>query len=151
MSKRAHEDFKLLSPCEFDNSIFHMSYVCLPSDLLEHPLTWMKRHPRSFEVRLCRVSRTEGIHPQSVFTCFHISSRIFPPALSRQENFTTPRAVVSLRFFNCFRLLLEKAEDPNELKIYVETLAFKLLGREGIVGDGGSVLGLAEICAVGVT
>ena len=54
------------------------------------------------------------------------------PALCRQENFTTPRAVVSLRFFNCFRLLLEKAEDPNELKIYVETLAFKPLGCEDI-------------------
>ena len=26
-----------------------------------------------------------------------------------KDNFTTPRAVVSLRFFNCFRLLLEKA------------------------------------------
>eukprot|EP00913_Durusdinium_trenchii_P009593 g9013.t1 len=52
------------------------------------------------------------------------------PALCRQENFTTPRAVVSLRFFNCFRLLLEKAEDPNELKIYVETLAFKHLNNE---------------------
>ncbi|CAK9064046.1 unnamed protein product [Durusdinium trenchii] len=47
-----------------------------------------------------------------------------------KENFTTPRAVVSLRFFNCFRLLLEKAEDPNELKIYVETLAFKHLNNE---------------------
>jgi len=35
-----------------------------------------------------------------------------------KDNFTTPRAVVSLRFFNCFRLLLEKAEDPDELKIY---------------------------------
>ena len=33
--------------------------------------------------------------------------------LSIQDNFTTPRAVVSLRFFNCFRLLLEKAEDPD--------------------------------------
>ena len=43
----------------------------------------------------------------------------------RQEKFTTPRAVVSLRFFNCFRLLLEKADNENELKIYVETLAFK--------------------------
>ncbi|CAK9102504.1 Retrovirus-related Pol polyprotein from transposon TNT 1-94 [Durusdinium trenchii] len=48
----------------------------------------------------------------------------------KEENFTTPRAVVSLRFFNCFRLLLEKAEDPNELKIYVETLAFKHLNNE---------------------
>ena len=28
-----------------------------------------------------------------------------------QENFTTPRAAVSLRFFNCFRLLLEKAQE----------------------------------------
>lgn len=47
-----------------------------------------------------------------------------------KDKFTTPRAVVSLRFFNCFRLLLEKAEDPSELKIYVETLAFKHLGIE---------------------
>ena len=45
-----------------------------------------------------------------------------------QENFTTPRAVVALRFFNCFRLLLEKADDAGELKIYVETLAFKPRG-----------------------
>lgn len=47
-----------------------------------------------------------------------------------KDKFSTPRAVVSLRFFNCFRLLLEKAEDPDELKIYVETLAFKHLGVE---------------------
>eukprot|EP00435_Cladocopium_sp_Y103_P031869 s4550_g8.t1 len=68
-----------------------------------------------------------------------------------KDSFTTPRAVVSLRFFNCFRLLLEKAEDPDdsslqffpsgvahwdrelaveELKIYVETLAFKHLQHE---------------------
>ncbi|CAK9102503.1 Retrovirus-related Pol polyprotein from transposon TNT 1-94 [Durusdinium trenchii] len=47
-----------------------------------------------------------------------------------KDNFTTPRAVVSLRFFNCFRLLLEKAEDPDEMKIYVETLAFKHLNSE---------------------
>ncbi|CAL1127382.1 unnamed protein product [Cladocopium goreaui] len=47
-----------------------------------------------------------------------------------KDSFTTPRAVVSLRFFNCFRLLLEKAEDPDELKIYVETLAFKHLQSE---------------------
>ena len=31
-----------------------------------------------------------------------------------KDKFSTPRAVVSLRFFNCFRLLLEKAEDPDE-------------------------------------
>eukprot|EP00435_Cladocopium_sp_Y103_P041624 s702_g11.t1 len=47
-----------------------------------------------------------------------------------KESFTTPRAVVSLRFFNCFRLLLEKVEHPDELKIYVETLAFKHMGNE---------------------
>ncbi|CAK9076751.1 unnamed protein product [Durusdinium trenchii] len=47
-----------------------------------------------------------------------------------KDSFTTPRAVVSLRFFNCFRLLLEKADNENELKIYVETLAFKHLGNE---------------------
>ena len=34
----------------------------------------------------------------------------FPKPHGTQDNFTTPRAVVSLRFFNCFRLLLEKAE-----------------------------------------
>lgn len=44
-----------------------------------------------------------------------------------KESFTTPRAVVALRFFNCFRLLLEKVQDCEELKIYVETLAFKPL------------------------
>eukprot|EP00435_Cladocopium_sp_Y103_P003451 s1476_g1.t1 len=47
-----------------------------------------------------------------------------------KDSFKTPRAVMSLRFFNCFRLLLEKAEDFDELKIYVETLAFKHLGLE---------------------
>ena len=51
----------------------------------------------------------------------------FCRTLEPQDNFTTPRAVVSLRFFNCFRLLLEKADNENELKIYVETLAFKHL------------------------
>ena len=47
-----------------------------------------------------------------------------------KDSFKTPRAVMSLRFFNCFRLLLEKAEDHEELKMYVETLAFKHLGLE---------------------
>ncbi|CAL1155366.1 unnamed protein product [Cladocopium goreaui] len=47
-----------------------------------------------------------------------------------KDSFKTPRAVMSLRFFNCFRLLLEKAEDFDELKIYVETLAFKHLNLE---------------------
>lgn len=47
-----------------------------------------------------------------------------------KDSFTTPRAVVSLRFFNCFRLLLEKAEDTEEMRIYVETLAFKHLNTE---------------------
>lgn len=47
-----------------------------------------------------------------------------------KDSFKTPRAVMSLRFFNCFRLLLEKAEDFDELKVYVETLAFKHLNLE---------------------
>lgn len=47
-----------------------------------------------------------------------------------KDNFKTPRAVMSLRFFNCFRLLLEKAEDFDELKVSVETLAFKHLNLE---------------------
>ena len=39
-----------------------------------------------------------------------------------KDKFTTPRAVVSLRFFNCFRLLLEKAEDPSEPLLYLRAL-----------------------------
>jgi hypothetical protein len=38
-----------------------------------------------------------------------------------EDNFTTPRAVVSLRFFNCFRLLLEKAEDPDDAQLISAT------------------------------
>ena len=34
--------------------------------------------------------------------------------MSIKDKFATPRAVVSLRFFNCFRLFLEKAEDPDD-------------------------------------
>ena len=60
-----------------------------------------------------------------IFPVSGLHGTIFP---GRQENFTTPRAVVALRFFNCFRLLLEKADDQSELKIYVETLAFKRPG-----------------------
>ncbi|CAK9064257.1 unnamed protein product [Durusdinium trenchii] len=41
-----------------------------------------------------------------------------------------PRAIISLNLFNGFRLLCEKAVDPQDLKIQVETLAFKHLGNE---------------------
>eukprot|EP00913_Durusdinium_trenchii_P006546 g6149.t1 len=41
-----------------------------------------------------------------------------------------PRAIVSLNLFNGFRLLCEKSPDPNDLKLQVETLAFKHLGNE---------------------
>jgi len=47
-----------------------------------------------------------------------------------QSSFTTPKAVLSLRLFNGFRILSEKCEDPEDLKNYVESLAFKHLGIE---------------------
>ena len=43
----------------------------------------------------------------------------------RQESFTSPRAMMSLRLFNGFRLLATKSSDAEDLKIYVETLAFR--------------------------
>ena len=42
-----------------------------------------------------------------------------------EDNFSTPRAVVSLRFFNCFRLLLEKAEDPDDAQRHVRSEPLK--------------------------
>ncbi|CAK9021335.1 Retrovirus-related Pol polyprotein from transposon TNT 1-94 [Durusdinium trenchii] len=41
-----------------------------------------------------------------------------------------PRAIISLNLFNGFRLLCDKARDPEELKTQVETLGFKHLGHE---------------------
>ena len=40
--------------------------------------------------------------------CLKVMNQFRKPRVVK-DNFTTPRAVVSLRFFNCFRLLLEKA------------------------------------------
>eukprot|EP00434_Breviolum_minutum_P043811 symbB.v1.2.039072.t1/scaffold6299.1/size19219/1 len=47
-----------------------------------------------------------------------------------QSSFTTPKAVLSLRLLNGFRILSEKCEDAEDLKNYVESLAFKHLGIE---------------------
>ncbi|CAK9064043.1 unnamed protein product [Durusdinium trenchii] len=41
-----------------------------------------------------------------------------------------PRAIISLNLFNGFRLLCDKASNPQDLKVQVETLAFKHLGNE---------------------
>ena len=47
-----------------------------------------------------------------------------------------PRAMLSMRLFNGFRMLAEKTSEPEELKILVETLAFKSPARSQIpVGD----------------
>ena len=42
--------------------------------------------------------------------------------------------MLSLRLFNGFRILSEKCEDPEDLKNYVESLAFKHLGIEAAAG-----------------
>ena len=47
-----------------------------------------------------------------------------------KESFTSPRAMLSLRLFNGFRVLAEKTSEPEELKTFVETLAFRHLGNE---------------------
>lgn len=47
-----------------------------------------------------------------------------------KDSFTTPRAVVSLRFFNCFRLLLEKAFAKRD---YREACGFRDRRLSGIV------------------
>ena len=46
-----------------------------------------------------------------------------------KDKFTTPRAMVSLRFFNCFRLLLEKAEDPAEPLLYFKPCLYVVNSR----------------------
>eukprot|EP00438_Fugacium_kawagutii_P033793 Skav218848 [mRNA] locus=scaffold2397:54135:62539:+ [translate_table: standard] len=47
-----------------------------------------------------------------------------------KESFITPRAVLSLALFNGFRVLGHKSEDPEELRLFVETMAFKHLGLD---------------------
>lgn len=47
-----------------------------------------------------------------------------------KESFTSPRAMMSLRLFNGFRLLATKSSDAEDLKIYVETLAFRHMGND---------------------
>mmetsp|Transcript_38853 Transcript_38853/g.91445 ORF Transcript_38853/g.91445 Transcript_38853/m.91445 type:complete len:1189 (-) Transcript_38853:271-3837(-) len=47
------------------------------------------------------------------------------PALS--DLFTTPKAVQGMRYMHGFRLLVENVGSPPELRLYVETLAFKHL------------------------
>eukprot|EP00438_Fugacium_kawagutii_P006054 Skav218237 [mRNA] locus=scaffold4566:182185:185298:+ [translate_table: standard] len=47
-----------------------------------------------------------------------------------KESFITPRAVLSLALFNGFRVLSHKSEDPEELRLFVETMAFKHLGLD---------------------
>ncbi|CAK9004974.1 unnamed protein product [Durusdinium trenchii] len=41
-----------------------------------------------------------------------------------------PRAIISLNLFNGFRLLCDKSPVPEDLRVHVETLAFKHLGCE---------------------
>eukprot|EP00438_Fugacium_kawagutii_P018866 Skav221112 [mRNA] locus=scaffold233:81502:84844:+ [translate_table: standard] len=50
--------------------------------------------------------------------------------ITAQESFITPRAVLSLALFNGFRVLAHKSEDPEELRLFVETMAFKHLGQD---------------------
>mmetsp|Transcript_27450 Transcript_27450/g.64573 ORF Transcript_27450/g.64573 Transcript_27450/m.64573 type:complete len:346 (-) Transcript_27450:1073-2110(-) len=58
-----------------------------------------------------------------------------------KDQFITPRAVMSLRLFNGFRVVVEKADDPAALLNFTETLAFKHLSyevtqvRAGLVAD----------------
>ena len=49
--------------------------------------------------------------------------------------------MLSLRLFNGFRILSEKCEDAEDLKNYVESLAFKHLGIEAAAGGGWGVEG----------
>ena len=66
----------------------------------------------------------------------HISllSSETPELVIAQDSFITPRAVLSLALFNGFRVLGHKSENPEELRLFVETLAFKSLGLLGPVG-----------------
>ena len=48
-----------------------------------------------------------------------------------EDKFMTPRAVLSLALFNGFRVLGTKSADPEDLKLVVETMAFKC-GVQGI-------------------
>eukprot|EP00435_Cladocopium_sp_Y103_P004607 s1037_g1.t1 len=50
--------------------------------------------------------------------------------LAVKESFITPRAVLSLALFNGFRVLGHKSEEPEELRLFVETMAFKHLGQD---------------------
>eukprot|EP00438_Fugacium_kawagutii_P018862 Skav221108 [mRNA] locus=scaffold233:48017:51407:+ [translate_table: standard] len=50
--------------------------------------------------------------------------------VTAMESFITPRAVLSLALFNGFRVLGHKSEDPEELRLFVETMAFKHLGLD---------------------
>ena len=43
---------------------------------------------------------------------------------------STPRAVMALRLFNGFGMIVEKADDPDGMRTYTETLAFKHLQFE---------------------
>eukprot|EP00438_Fugacium_kawagutii_P032802 Skav211939 [mRNA] locus=scaffold1086:614185:618354:- [translate_table: standard] len=47
-----------------------------------------------------------------------------------KDSFVTPRAVLSLALFNGFRVLGHKSENPEELRLFVETMAFKHLGQD---------------------
>ncbi|CAL1164878.1 unnamed protein product, partial [Cladocopium goreaui] len=64
-----------------------------------------------------------------------------------KDSFITPRAVLSLALFNGFRVLGHKSQDPEELRLFVETLAFKHLGLDVQLQRVTSVIdGFLELC-----
>jgi len=64
-----------------------------------------------------------------------------------KDSFITPRAVLSLALFNGFRVLGHKSQDPEELRLFVETMAFKHLGLDVTLQRVTSVIdAFVELC-----
>ena len=65
-----------------------------------------------------------------------VTSRVLEPRLcffhtiDLQDSFITPRAVLSLALFNGFRVLAHKSENPEDLRLFVETMAFKQFDKK---------------------
>ncbi|CAK9034042.1 unnamed protein product [Durusdinium trenchii] len=79
---------------------------------------------QSFEILNKAMGDDKGMVGDAIY------SSLAGALISIKDKFSTPRSLMSMRLYNGFRLLCDKCEDPEEMKSYVETLAFRHLGYE---------------------
>lgn len=93
-------------------------------DLLQMTQSELFALGRSFELMLAALGGDRDRVGDAIYGAKTMS------LMAVKESFMTPRAVLSLALFNGFRVLGHKSQDPEELRLFVETMAFKHLGLD---------------------